>query len=136
MIPVLTVTAGILRNRQQVLAAKRMPGDSLGGMWEFPGGKTEPGERTEPCLIRELREELGIEVLECSAFDESYFEYGLKRVHLFAFLINRYTGTPSPLAHEKIRWIDIDDLGNYSFAPADVPFVWKLKSRFGGQRLY
>ncbi|MBT3273680.1 MAG: 8-oxo-dGTP diphosphatase MutT [Spirochaetales bacterium] len=129
MNPVISVTAGILQNQGRVLAAKRGPGDSLAGLWEFPGGKTKHGETLGQCLVRELREELGIRVMEYSPFDESYYEYGIKRIHLFAYTVDRYAGAPSALVHEEIEWITVANIAGYKFAPADVPFVRRLENR-------
>jgi 8-oxo-dGTP diphosphatase len=99
------------------------------GLWEFPGGKVEPGERPEEALIRELREELGIEVSEpCLA----PFTFASHTYEDFALLMplyacRRWEGMPTPREHEALKWVHPRDLPRYPMPPADVPLIPMLR---------
>nr|WP_269457234.1 (deoxy)nucleoside triphosphate pyrophosphohydrolase [Paraoerskovia marina] len=114
-----------------VLCAQRGPGGSLAGLWEFPGGKIEPGESPEVALVREIDEELGcaIAVGERVAYTE--FEYDFGTVALATFYC-RITGqAPTNREHTSIRWVKPADLDALGWAPADIPAVDRIKARYG-----
>ncbi|MCF7846687.1 MAG: 8-oxo-dGTP diphosphatase MutT [Candidatus Gracilibacteria bacterium] len=123
------VTAAIVFHQGKLLITRRNPDGPIGGLWEFPGGKVEKGETPEACLVRELREELGIRAEVGEFFTESIFAYPEKTVRLLAFLVKDFTGKISLTdEHDDFRWIGLDELNGFDFAPADQPIVEKLKS--------
>jgi 8-oxo-dGTP diphosphatase len=122
----LSVTAAILFDAGKVLIAQRNDNDKLAGKWEFPGGKIEHAETPEQCLIREMREEFGIEVDVIGFFGESVHHYETERIKLLAYYIAWKSGKIRLNAHAAIKWVSLNDLQEYDFAPADVPIVKKL----------
>ena len=123
------VTAGVIRKDDRVLIARRPPGDALEGLWEFPGGKIEKGESSETCLARELHEELGIVVRVGRHLGSNTHAYPDKTVELLFFEVALVEGTPHPHEHDCMAWVTIPELSQYTFAPADVPFVEELLRR-------
>jgi len=128
-VPHYTVTAGVVwdRSSSRVLIAKRRDDDARGGMWEFPGGKREPGESLEGCLTRELREELGIEVEVQAPFITVEHTYPDLRITLHAFHCRILRGQPRAIACQDWRWVKIDELANYTFSAADEHIITKLQ---------
>ncbi|MCL6477396.1 MAG: (deoxy)nucleoside triphosphate pyrophosphohydrolase [Peptococcaceae bacterium] len=124
------VTAAIVIKDGQVLIAKRKAGKRLASFWEFPGGKLEDGETPEECLKREMKEELGIEVNVGQYFGESIYHYEYGTVQLLGFWASWESGDIRPRVHDEVRWVPPDHLDEYIFAPADLPFVKKLKSLY------
>lgn len=125
--PVPVVCAIILRDGR-ILLAQRPPDKKLGGLWEFPGGKVEPGESAEAALHRELEEELGCRVRVTQALAPFVHAYDWGRIELIPFLCELATGSAEPQAHEHtaLAWVVREDLQNYDLAPADVPVVRAL----------
>ena len=121
------VTAAILIENGRVLIARRRPGASQAGMWEFPGGKVRPGESPAQCLKREIQEELGIEIAVGEFFGESVYAYEDKTIRLLAYRVRAEGGEISRNDHAELAWVAIADLGRYRFCPADVPFTEKLR---------
>jgi mutator protein MutT len=121
------VTAAILIENGRVLIARRRPGASQAGMWEFPGGKVRPGESPAQCLKREILEELGIEIAVGEFFGESVYAYEDKTIRLLAYRVRAEGGEMSRNDHAELAWVAIADLGRYRFCPADVPFTEKLR---------
>jgi 8-oxo-dGTP diphosphatase len=125
------VAAGVIRKKGLYLAALRPEGDSLGGMWEFPGGKIEDGESPEACLAREIREELGLAIEVNEPLCTITHAYPKKTIELWVFLCTT-DGEPSRLeAHDEFRWLKLEQLDSLDWAPADVPAVAELKRRLG-----
>jgi 8-oxo-dGTP diphosphatase len=118
----LLVTAGVIMQADRVLLAQRQGGD-LAGRWEFPGGKIEPGEAPEACLIRELREELGITTDIAGYLGATEFAYPRHTVRLLAYHVRWLEGAITLHAHRAVAWVPPDDLRAYDLAPADVPIV-------------
>ena len=112
-----------------VLIAKRPAGKVMAGLWEFPGGKIESGERPEDSLIRELKEELGIEVTEaCLApFTFASHRYDEFSLLMPLYVCRRWTGIPRALEHQELKWVRTKDLQNYPMPPADRPLVSMLR---------
>jgi len=112
-----------------VLLAERPAGKSMAGLWEFPGGKVEPGERPEQCLIRELNEELGITVKEeCLApFAFASHDYGDFHLLMPLFLCRRWEGIVQPQEGQRITWVFTRDLSKYPVPPADVSLIAQLR---------
>ena len=120
------VSAGLIFRSGQLLLTQRHPGDHLGGLWEFPGGKREPGETFEQCLTRELREELGVEVSVGALFESVTHAYGDKTVHLKFFLCQLSTGEPQPLDCAALKWVRREELAAHAFPAADAQLLSRL----------
>ena len=124
--PEFIVTAAIIQRGEKILITQRGSG-SLAGKWEFPDGKVEAGERLEDCLMRELREELGIEAMVGELFLTTTHDYGNDGViRLHAFLCRIIAGEPEPRYHSALQWVVPVNLSRYEFAPADIPIVAAL----------
>lgn len=115
--------AGILRREGKVLLACRPEGDSLAGYWEFPGGKVEPGETDAEALIREMEEELGIQVEVLGPAGVSTTQQGGRIIHLKGYFCTLTSGEPHPHFHQNLAWAEPQELKSYSLAPADIPFL-------------
>ena len=122
--PVEVVCAVICRGRE-VLIARRPAGKRLAGLWEFPGGKLEPGELPEAALHRELVEELGCRVVELLAGPEVVHAYPWCTVRMFAFACRLDLEGPAPAAleHEALAWVAPERLTDFDLAPADLPLL-------------
>ena len=122
------VVAGVITDvRGRVLLARRGQDSDLAGLWEFPGGKREPGETSEAALVRELHEELGIEAEVGEALIEVPQEYPGKRLRLEVRVIPRWKGTPRGREGQALTWVAPDRLCRYSMPSADVPVVGALR---------
>ncbi|MFD0672230.1 8-oxo-dGTP diphosphatase MutT [Cohnella sp. GCM10027633] len=118
------VAAAIIENEQgRILIARRSPGKSQGGLWEFPGGKIEAGESVEDCLRRELREEMAIEIEPYAYFGENNHVYDTVCIKLLAYRAKWLGGEIQLVDHDEVRWISCNQLKEYAFAPADIKFV-------------
>lgn len=118
------VCAILVREDGAVLVCQRAPGSHLGGLWEFPGGKVEPGESPEAALIREMREELAIEVCCGRALSPVEWDYGRGAMRLLPYLCRITAGEPQALEHAALRWCSCEEFSALEWAPADVP-VWR-----------
>ena len=121
------VAAALIFDSDRLLIAKRPPGVHLEGLWEFPGGKREPGETYESCLLREIREELGCEVLVGPMLHESEHAYPEKSVRIRFFQCRVVSGMPEPLECAALRWVSQDSLGQFQFPEADQALIEQLK---------
>jgi mutator protein MutT len=117
------VAAGLIFHNGKLLITQRHEGAHLGGLWEFPGGKREPGETFEQCLTRELREELGVEVAVGGLFESVTHAYPEKTVHLKFFLCRLEAGEPKAIGCAAVKWVKKTDLHTYSFPAADVQLL-------------
>ena len=118
------VTCAIIIENGLILCAKRGQRMSLPGKWEFPGGKVEPGETPEECLLRELEEELGIGARIVAKLPDSPFKYesGLELV-LIPMICSIEKGTPIPREHSELKWLNKEKLTGLDWAEADLPIV-------------
>src|SRR4051812_21946934 len=122
------VSAGLVFREGKLLITQRHADAHLGGLWEFPGGKREPNESFEECLVRELREELGIEVEMGPLIESLTHDYPEKKVHLRFFRCNWEANEPRALGCPAFKWISIGELGDFSFPAADARLLEKLRS--------
>lgn len=125
---VIEVSAALIFHDGKLLITQRHAKAHLGGLWEFPGGKREAGETFEACLIREIREELGVEVSVGALFEEIHHDYPEKSVHLKFFICRLVFGEPQPLDCAAVRWVGQGELDAFEFPAADVQLLEKLKS--------
>ncbi|MGB0522589.1 MAG: (deoxy)nucleoside triphosphate pyrophosphohydrolase [Flammeovirgaceae bacterium] len=119
----ITVTAAIIEQDDQVLLARRKAGQHLAGFWEFPGGKLHQGESPEACLQRELQEEFGVRTAIGAFVAESIYEYPTKTVKLLAYRVTLLEQHLSLHAHDAIKWVSPTALLAHQLAPADIPLV-------------
>lgn len=124
------VVAGLIQDEQGRLLACRRPADKhLGGKWEFPGGKLEPGETPEHALVRELREELEITVEPGATLTPVVHDYGRGPIRLIPLLCTIADGIPHPHEHDEIRWCTTAELAELDLAAADLPILAEWTDR-------
>jgi 8-oxo-dGTP diphosphatase len=120
------VSAAVLvREDGHVLVAQRPEGKAMAGLWEFPGGKLEPGESPEDALIRELHEELAIDVLAEDLAPLQFVSHGYEQFHLLmpTFICRRWQGQPQALWHKALQWLPPAALYDVAMPPADAPLL-------------
>lgn len=120
------VVAGILVRDGRVMISRRPAGAHMGRMWEFPGGKLEPGETPEAALRRELREETGAEAEAVRIYDAKLWAYPEKTVLLLFYIARLLSGEPQPLEGQTLAWVKPGELSGYAFAPADEEIARRL----------
>jgi mutator protein MutT len=120
------VAAALIFRDGKLLITRRRAEAHLGGLWEFPGGKREPNETFEQCLVRELREELGVEVSVGELFEEVVHAYPGKTVHLKFFVCRLENGEPKTLGCTALKWVGKSELEKYTFPAADARLLDKL----------
>lgn len=123
------VSAALIFHKGRLLITRRRAGSHLGGLWEFPGGKREPNETFEQCLIREIREELGMEIAVGDLFEEITHAYDEKTVRLRFFVCEWIGGEPQTLDCDSFEWVDKDELARYQFPAADARLLQKLSEK-------
>jgi 8-oxo-dGTP diphosphatase len=112
----------------RVLLARRPEGKAMAGLWEFPGGKVESGERPEETLIRELKEELAITVSEACLAPLTFASHSYSDFHLLMplYVCRRWEGTVTALEAQQLAWVKPNRLRDYEMPPADVPLIAHL----------
>ena len=122
---VLVAAVALVDADGRVLIAQRPEGKAMAGLWEFPGGKVEPGERPELALIRELREELGLDVAESCLAPMTFASHSYPDFHLLMplYVCRRWNGTARPLEGQTLAWVRPGALRDYPMPPADLPLV-------------
>ena len=130
------VSAGVLIEKDRVLITQRKAGSHLAGAWEFPGGKVEPGEDPRDALVRELREELGIETTVDEIIEVTFHAYETRAVVLLFFAAKRTETSPEPRALDiaAFRYARADELIAAEFPPADVAVLAKVRERLRTSR--
>ena len=126
---VLVSAVALIDSDGRVLLAQRPEGKSMAGLWEFPGGKVEPGETPEHALIRELHEELGIEVHDSCLAPLTFASHPYESFHLLMplFVCRRWKGEVKPLEGQQLAWVKPLRLNDYPMPAADVPLVPMLR---------
>jgi mutator protein MutT len=122
------VSAALIFHDGKIFITQRHAKSHLGGLWEFPGGKREPDETFEQCLVRELREELGIEVEVGALFEEIAHTYPEKTVRLKFFVCKWISGEPRTLDCAAFQWVGKTDLAGFDFPAADTRLLEKLRA--------
>jgi len=120
------VTAAILEENGKVLIGRRKPGKHMGGKWEFPGGKIEPGETPQDSLARELQEELAIRVSVGQFLCSSFYEGDGVSLELLVYRVQRLEGEPALIEHEELRWVRPEELTGFDLADSDRTVVRRL----------
>lgn len=123
------VVAALIWDGDKFLACQRPAHKTRGLLWEFVGGKVEPGETKKQALIRECREELAVTVTVGEVFMDVIHEYPDLTVHLTLFHAAIAEGVPQKLEHSDIRWITTDEIGQYEFCPADEVILDRLRGQ-------
>lgn len=124
---IIRVAAGVILRDGRYLITRREAGTHLEGFWEFPGGKCEAGESLEDCLRRELREELGVEIVDPVLFRTIRHDYKEKKVELHFFRCSIKQGEARPLGCSDLRWVTVEELASYEFPPADRSLIQALQ---------
>ncbi|MFA6964460.1 8-oxo-dGTP diphosphatase MutT [Bosea sp. (in: a-proteobacteria)] len=129
----LVVACALIDSDNRVLVAQRPEGKSLAGLWEFPGGKLEPGERPEPALIRELAEELGITVKEECLAPLTFASFAYPEFHLLMplYICRRWEGTAASREAQALKWVRPGKLRELAMPPADEPLIPHLVDLLG-----
>jgi len=129
-LPIILVSACALVDIEgRVLLAQRPEGKSMAGLWEFPGGKVEPGEAPEMALIRELKEELEIDVTASCLAPFTFASHAYEKFHLLMplYVCRKWQGIPSPVEGQTLKWVRPVRMGDYPMPPADEPLVAMLR---------
>ena len=127
----LVVACALLDADKRILITRRPPGKAMAGLWEFPGGKIEPGETPEEAIVRELREELGVEPCErcLQPFAFSAHAHDDFNLVMPLYLCRQWDGFPQPHEGQEIAWVRAPELKTYPMPPADIPLAAELRDR-------
>ncbi len=122
---VLVSAVALIDRDGRVLLAQRPEGKAMAGLWEFPGGKVEPGETPEHALIRELHEELGIDTWESCLAPLTFASHSYADFHLLMplFACRKWQGNPHPKEGQALKWVAVRNLRDYPMPPADLPLI-------------
>ena len=130
LVNIVTVSAVVMIDIDgRVLIAQRPEGKSMAGLWEFPGGKLESGETPERALIRELKEELGVDISESCLAAFTFASHTYDDFHLLMplFACRKWEGTPMSRENQALKWVRPNDLRNYPMPAADIPLISILR---------
>jgi 8-oxo-dGTP diphosphatase len=124
----LVAACALIDADNRVLIARRPEGKDMAGLWEFPGGKIEKGETPEDCILRELREELGVTTWKSCLAPISFASHAYERFHLLMplFACRKWEGSVAPREHSAVRWVRPARLREFAMPPADVPLIAPL----------
>jgi len=122
------VAAALVVRQGRILVAQRRFDDRLGGHWEFPGGKIEPGESAEACLVREFQEEFAMDIEPQHFFARSDHSYELGSIELHAYWARPQSEPVELNAHEEYRWLKPEEIPALKLAPADLPLIERILS--------
>jgi 8-oxo-dGTP diphosphatase len=123
----LDVSCAILIRSSKIMIVRRSPEMRLGGKWEFPGGKVDAGESPEECIIREIKEELLIDVRILKTLQPVFHSYPRGDIRLLPFVVELISSQdPQLTEHDEIAWVNLDEITTYDLAPADIPILKQL----------
>jgi 8-oxo-dGTP diphosphatase len=125
------VAAGVLVEGGRVLLTRRPGGTHLAGLWEFPGGKVEPGESPEEALVRELQEELAVQVRVGPVLDVTFWRYPNKDVLLLFYEVERLVGEVQDVGVAAHAWVTLEALADYALPPADARVLGRVRALLG-----
>jgi 8-oxo-dGTP diphosphatase len=128
------VAVAVIVDKGQVLLTRRAADSHQGGLWEFPGGKVEPGEGVVQALGRELQEELGIAPITTAPLIQVKHDYGDKAVLLDVHMVWSFSGEPAGLEGQPMAWVLADQLAEYEFPAANVPIIAAAQKVLAGSR--
>lgn len=120
------VTAAVISSKDKILICQRAEDDECGMLWEFPGGKREHNETLEECIIREIKEELELDIKVLGVFTRSTYKFDGKEIHFTVFNAEIINGKLKLNVHNDAQWVTLEELKNYKFMPADIEFVEKI----------
>ena len=122
---ILVSAVALIDKDSRILIAKRPNGKSMSGLWEFPGGKVEPGETPEQALVRELSEELGIKTWNSCLAPLTFASHAYQKFHLLMplFVCRKWEGIVLPKEKQELKWVYSGELKNYPMPPADTPLI-------------
>lgn len=123
---VIEACAAVIRKDGKFLITKRLETSPMGHCWEFPGGKIEPGETVEECAIREVKEEVGIEIKIERRLQDLHYDYPHGLIHLYFVLCSHTSGEPRTIECAEVRWIESHEFAQFEFPPADVGVIETL----------
>jgi len=132
--PILLVAAvALIDADNRVLIARRPEGKSMAGLWEFPGGKIDGGETPEAALVREIREELGIELCETCLCPFNFASHAYERFHLLMplYICRTWEGEIEPREGQEVKWVKASRLADFPMPPADLPLIPWLRDLLG-----
>jgi len=131
--PVIPCGVAVIRRGREFLISQRNKDDTLGSYWEFPGGRKNPGETFEQCVVRESKEELGIRVAVEGKLMDVRREYADHVIWLNFFMCSHVSGEPQPLESQQVLWTDVERLSTFNFPPANEPVIEKLVKRYASK---
>jgi len=126
---ILVAAAALVDSKGRVLLAQRPEGKPMAGLWEFPGGKVEKGENPEFTIMRELKEELGIETRECCFSPIGFASHAYEAFHLLMplFICRVWKGEIKSMENQKLSWALPQDMYDYPMPEADIPLIYQLR---------
>lgn len=130
-LPVIPCGVALIRREKDFLISQRNPDDTFGSYWEFPGGKKNPEETFEQCVVREVREELGVEIAPERKYMEIRRKHRERVIWLNFYLCAYVSGDPRPLDCQKVRWTPVHELKDFRFPPANETVIRSLVKNYG-----
>lgn len=122
------VAAAIIREQGKILICQRGKDDELPMLWEFPGGKLEEGETLEQCIVREIMEELSLEIKVISIYEKTIYRFNQNEIHFTFFNVEITSGDIILNVHNDAKWISAEGMKNYQFMPPDIEIVQRLSN--------
>ncbi len=126
----------LIQKGREFLISQRRKEDTFGSLWEFPGGKKNSDESFEDCVVREVKEEIGIDVAVHTKFMQIRRPYHERIIWLNFFLCSHLSGEPKAIECERVVWVDVDQLSQYKFPPANEKVIRRLKLKLNDSTLH